>query len=147
MNIQFHSPAVYWTEALPIGNGRLGAMVFGGVEKERIAFNEDTLWSGYPKDWNNPGAKDVLPEMRALIEQEKYEEADRLCKRMMGPFTQVYLPFGDLNLVMEHGDVHGYNRKLDLSTGVVTVIYIRLEAFSIPEKCSLLIRINAWSYV
>jgi alpha-L-fucosidase 2 len=124
MNIQFQSPAVYWTEALPVGNGRLGAMVFGGVEKERIALNEDTLWSGYPKDWNNPGAKEVLPKVRELIAQERYEEADRLCKEMMGPFTQSYLPFGDLQLVMDHGNIsRQYNRKLDLSAGVVTVDY------------------------
>ena len=124
MNIQFHSPAVYWTEALPVGNGRLGAMIFGGVEKERIALNEDTLWSGYPKDWNNPGAKEVLPKVRELIAQENYEEADRLCKEMMGPYTQSYLPFGDLRFVMHHGDVnHQYSRKLDLSTGIVTVTY------------------------
>ena len=104
MNIQFHSPAVYWTEALPVGNGKLGAMVFGGVEKERIALNEDTLWSGYPKDWNNPRAKEVLPKVRELIAQEKYQEADRLCKEMMGPYTQSYLPFGDLHIVMDHGN-------------------------------------------
>ncbi len=124
MKIQFQSPAVYWTEALPVGNGRLGAMIFGGVEKERIALNEDTLWSGYPKDWNNPGAKEVLPKVRELIAQENYEEADRLCKEMMGPYTQSYLPFGDLRFVMHHGDVnHQYSRKLDLSTGIVTVTY------------------------
>ncbi|MBD0384510.1 glycoside hydrolase family 95 protein [Paenibacillus sedimenti] len=124
MNIQFHSPAVYWTEALPVGNGRLGAMVFGGVEKERIALNEDTLWSGYPKDWNNPGAKEVIPKVRELIAEERYEEADRLCKEMMGPYTQSYLPFGDLHVRMAHGDVkRQYSRKLDLSTGIVTVTY------------------------
>ncbi len=124
MNIQFHSPAVYWTEALPVGNGRLGAMVFGGVENERIALNEDTLWSGYPKDWNNPRAKEVLPKVRELVAQEKYEEADRLCKEMMGPYTQSYLPFGDLRLMMDHGNVnHQYNRKLDLPTGIVAVAY------------------------
>ncbi|MFD0692663.1 glycoside hydrolase N-terminal domain-containing protein [Paenibacillus sp. GCM10027628] len=124
MHIQFHSPAVYWTEALPVGNGRLGAMVFGGIEKERIALNEDTLWSGYPRDWNNPGAKEVLPKVRELIAQERYEEADQLCKEMMGPFTQTYLPFGDLHLVMDHGNVaRQYRRKLDLSTGIATVEY------------------------
>ena len=147
MNIQFHSPAVYWTEALPVGNGRLGAMIFGGVEKERIALNEDTLWSGYPKDWNNPGAKEVLPKVRELIAQEKYEEADRLCKEMMGPYTQSYLPFGDLRFVMDHGNVnHQYSRKLDLSTGIVTVP-IPLAAFSIPEKYLLLIPIKPLSCV
>ncbi|UKS28173.1 glycoside hydrolase family 95 protein [Paenibacillus sp. HWE-109] len=125
MNIQFQSPAVYWTEALPVGNGRLGAMVFGGVEKERIALNEDTLWSGYPKDWNNPRAKEVLPKMRELIAAEKYEEADQLSKEMMGPYTQSYLPFGDLHVTMAHGDVkHQYSRKLDLSTGIVTITCI-----------------------
>lgn len=124
MNIQFHSPAVYWTEALPVGNGKLGAMVFGGIEKERIALNEDTLWSGYPKDWNNPGAKEVLPKVRELISQNKYEEADQLCKEMMGPYTQSYLPFGDLHLLMDHGNVSGqYRRRLDLSTGIVAVDY------------------------
>lgn len=124
MNIQFDSPAVYWTEALPVGNGRLGAMVFGGVEKERIALNEETLWSGCPKEWDNPAAKEFLPFVRKRIEQEKYEEADRLCKEMMGPYTQSYLPFGDLHFVMDHGHVkRHYSRKLDLSTGIVTVSY------------------------
>ncbi len=56
----YEAPAEQWVEALPVGNGRLGAMVFGGVESERLQLNEDTLWSGYPRDWNNPGAKDVL---------------------------------------------------------------------------------------
>lgn len=125
MNIQFQSPAVYWVEALPVGNGRLGAMVFGGIEKERIALNEDTLWSGYPREWNNPRAKEVLPKVRELIAQEKFEEADRLCKEMMGTYTQSYLPFGDLHILMGHGQVsrRGYSRKLDLSTGIAAVTY------------------------
>ena len=124
MQLQFHSPAVYWTQALPVGNGRLGAMVFGAVEQERIALNEDTLWSGHPMDLNNPGAREVLPKVRDLIEQENYEEADRLCKEMMGPYTQSYLPFGDLRLVMDHGNVcRQYRRELDLTTGFVKVEY------------------------
>ncbi|WP_199619605.1 glycoside hydrolase family 95 protein [Paenibacillus alkalitolerans] len=151
MNIQFQSPAVYWTEALPVGNGRLGAMVFGGVEKERIALNEDTLWSGYPKDWNNPGAKEVLPRIRELIAQEKYGEADRLCKEMMGPYTQSYLPFGDLHIVMNHGQIsrRGYSRKLDLSTGVVTVAYsvggvqYTREIFATHPDQAIVVRLTA----
>ncbi|WP_235941196.1 glycoside hydrolase family 95 protein [Paenibacillus puerhi] len=123
--IQFHGPAVTWTEALPIGNGRLGGMVFGGVEKERIALNEDTLWSGYPTNWNNAEAREVLPKVRQLIAEQRYEEADRLCKSMLGPYTQSYLPFGDLHMVMEHGQScrPGYERKLELSTGIVTIAY------------------------
>ncbi|WP_019908568.1 glycoside hydrolase family 95 protein [Paenibacillus sp. HW567] len=125
MNIQFSSPAVHWVEALPVGNGRLGAMIFGGIEHERLALNEDTLWSGYPRDWNNPGAKEVLPKVRELIAEQKYEAADQLCKQMMGPYTQSYLPFGNLQIWMDHGQLSSgdYSRKLDLSTGIVTVTY------------------------
>ncbi|AIQ51474.1 glycoside hydrolase family 95 protein [Paenibacillus sp. FSL R7-0331] len=126
MNIQFATPAVYWTEALPAGNGNLGAMVFGGIEQEKIALNEDTLWSGYPREWNNPEAKEVLPEVRALIAEERYSEADRLCRKMLGPYTQSYLPLGNLNIMMEHGKpVHrgSYSRKLDLSSGVISIKY------------------------
>ncbi|KRE47052.1 glycoside hydrolase family 95 protein [Paenibacillus sp. Soil522] len=151
MHIQFHSPAVYWVEALPVGNGRLGAMVFGGIEKERIALNEDTLWSGYPRDWNNPGAKAALPNVRELIAQEKYEEADRLCKEMMGPYTQSYLPFGDLNIVMDHGQLsrRGYSRKLDLSTGIATVAYnvggvqFSREIFATHPDQAIVVRLTA----
>lgn len=126
MNIQFSTPAVYWTEALPAGNGNLGAMVFGGIEKERIALNEDTLWSGYPREWNNPGAKEVLPEIRSLIAEGRYEEADQLCRKMLGPYTQSYLPLGDLNITMEHGqsaERGSYSRKLELSSGMVSTQY------------------------
>ena len=124
MKLQYNSPAVYWTEALPVGNGRLGAMVFGGVEYERFPLNEDTLWSGYPKDGTNPRAIQVLPELRKQIEEGNYAEADQLCKGMMGPYTQSYLPFGDLRLVMEHGDVHSdYTRQLDLERGLSLVEY------------------------
>jgi len=124
MIIQFNKPAVYWTEALPVGNGRLGAMIYGGIERERIALNEDTLWSGHPKDWNNPQAKSVLPEIRRCVADENYDEADKLGKEMMGPYTQSYLPFGDLRLVMEHGDLGvDYRRSLDISTGLASVRY------------------------
>lgn len=150
MNIQFRSPAVYWVEALPIGNGRLGAMVFGGIEKERLALNEDTLWSGAPSAWNNPQAKEVLPKVRELISQQRYGEADQLCKQMMGPFTQSYLPFGDLHIVMEHGQLgHDYSRKLDLSTGIVTVTYMignilyKREIFASQPDQSIVVRLTA----
>lgn len=113
-----------WVEALPIGNGRLGAMMFGGVGVERLALNEDTLWSGGPSDWNNPGARDVLPEIRNLVAAGRYVEADAAAKRMMGPFTQSYLPLGDLRITFDHGDIGGgYTRTLDLGTGEASVRY------------------------
>ncbi|WP_141502796.1 glycoside hydrolase family 95 protein [Paenibacillus luteus] len=124
MKLQYKKPASIWTEALPIGNGRLGAMIFGGVEKERIALNEDTLWSGYPKDWNNPGAKEALPRVRKLIKEGRYAEADQETKQMMGPYTQSYLPFGDLHLSFEHGNKYeDYRRELDLANGLSSVEY------------------------
>src|SRR5580658_9028455 len=77
----FRKPAEKWTDALPIGNGRLGAMVFGGVKEERLQLNEDTLWSGAPRDWNNPDALTHLAEVRRLVfEKQDYVGADRVCK-------------------------------------------------------------------
>ncbi len=124
LQLTYARAARQWVEALPIGNGRLGAMVFGGIGVERLQLNEDTLWSGGPSDWNNPGARAVLPEIRALVAAGRYAEADAAAKRMMGPFTQSYLPLGDLHLVMDHGDLaRGYGRGLDLATGEATVRY------------------------
>ncbi|GJM79979.1 hypothetical protein HMSSN139_24750 [Paenibacillus sp. HMSSN-139] len=117
--LQYDRPATVWTEALPVGNGRLGAMVYGGVERETISLNEDTLWSGYPRDWNNPSARQVLPEVRKLVREGRYEEADRLGRQMLGPYTESYLPFGDLQLTFEHGAAcRSYRRTLDLANAV-----------------------------
>ncbi len=66
----YREPAEKWTDALPIGNGRMGAMVFGGVNHERLQLNDDTLWSGAPRDWNNPGAREHLAEVRRLVLEE-----------------------------------------------------------------------------
>ncbi|HEY8536152.1 MAG TPA: glycoside hydrolase family 95 protein, partial [Vicinamibacterales bacterium] len=113
-----------WVEALPVGNGSLGAMVFGRIGVERLQLNEDTLWSGGPQDWSTPGARDVLPGLRRLALEGRYVEADALSKRMMGPFTQSYLPLGDLHLTFEHGDVaQGYRRALHLGDGIASVQY------------------------
>ena len=67
LKLTYDQPASKWTEALPIGNGRLGAMVFGGIQNERFQLNEDTLWAGGPYDPNNPDALENLPEARRLI--------------------------------------------------------------------------------
>jgi len=114
-----------WVDALPIGNGRLGAMVFGGIRQERIALNEDTLWSGYPKDWNNPAAPKSLPRVRKLVLEDKdYHGADEECHKMQGPFNQNYEPLGDLLLDFEHsGGVTGYRRELDLDSAIAATIY------------------------
>ncbi len=124
LKLQYNKPAKKWTDALPIGNGRIGAMVFGGVESEHLQLNEDTLWSGFPRDGNNPDAKKLLPEIRQLVKQEKLEEADQLARKMMGPYTQSYLPFGDLFLEFEHSNiVENYTRTLDLEKGITQIEY------------------------
>ena len=81
----YQRPAREWLEALPVGNGRLGGMVYGGVPSERIGLNDDTLWSGGPKECNNPEALKNLPEIRRLIFAGKFAEAHELGKKMMGP--------------------------------------------------------------
>lgn len=123
--IWFEHPAAEWAAALPVGNGRIGAMVFGTVQQERIALNEDTLWSGGPTDWNNPAAKNHLPVVRKLVlEGKNYEAADRECRGMQGPYNQAYQPFGDLMIDFEHSAaISEYKRELNLDTAVTKVTY------------------------
>ncbi|MDQ6418496.1 glycoside hydrolase family 95 protein [Paenibacillus sp. LHD-117] len=124
MKLVYDKPAQAWTEALPIGNGRLGAMVFGGVETERLQLNEETLWSGSPRDWHNPKALEALGEVRANIREERYLEAGVRARDMMGPYTQSYLPLGDLILRFEHGDIsQEYRRTLSLDEAVAVTEY------------------------
>jgi alpha-L-fucosidase 2 len=122
--LSYTRAASKWVEALPVGNGRIGAMVFGNVGVEHLQLNDDTLWSGGPSDWNNPSARNVLPEIRALIRAGRFVEADRLSTRLMGPFTQSYLPLGDLLITCDHGNLGSdYRRSLDLRHAVASVAY------------------------
>jgi alpha-L-fucosidase 2 len=129
MKLWYKQPARVWTEALPVGNGRLGAMVFGGVDSERLQLNEDTLWSGAPKDWNDPHASEYLPEVRRLVMvEQKYHEADQLCKKMQGPYNDSYVPVGNLDLKFAGTadgitDAQDYRRELDLDSAVAGVSY------------------------
>lgn len=139
LTLWYDAPSKVWTDALPVGNGRLGAMVFGGVAVERLQLNEDTLWSGFPKEWNNPDAKNHLAEVRRLVlEAEDYPAADKLCAKMQGPYNQSYLPLGDLRLEFSGvGDAKIYRRELDLDTAIVTVSFEgqRRETFvSAPDQ-------------
>jgi len=124
LTLWYRQPAEQWVEALPIGNGRLGAMIFGGVASERLQLNHDTLWSGAPSDWNNSRAKDILPELRALIFAGKYAEADQLARQMQGPYGQSYLPLGDLHILFDHiAQADTYERWLDLDSAIAGVRY------------------------
>ena len=97
MQLWYDKPAGEWNEALPLGNGRIGAMVYGGITREVIKLNEDTLWSGGPRNHDNPEAKTYLPRVRELLLGGQYEAAHEMCKRMMGPNTESYLPVGTLS--------------------------------------------------
>ena len=109
-----------WVRALPVGNGRLGAMVFGGVVHERLQLNEDTLWAGRPYDPVNPDAKDALPEVRRLLAERQYPAAAKLveAKVMSKPLAQMpYETIGDLAPTFSQVDaVENYRRDLDLAT-------------------------------
>lgn len=144
LRLWYRQPARAWVEALPVGNGRLGAMIFGHVHQERLQLNEDTLWSGGPRDWDNPQAKAVLPEVRRLILAGEYAAADALCQQMQGPYTQSYQPMADLYLTFmpdRSKDNILYYRELDLDRAVVTthyevdgVVYTREVFASFPDQ-------------
>lgn len=124
LTLRYDKPASRWTEALPVGNGRLGAMIFGAAGAERLQLNEATLWSGAPKDSNNPGAKEILPQVRAALFAGDDVKATELSKKMQGTFTQAYQPLGDLRLTFAGTDgATGYERTLDLDRAVATVRY------------------------
>lgn len=115
-----------FNEALPLGNGRIGAMVYGGAVNEKISLNEDTLWSGYPRTYDNPGAEKSFKKSRDLALSGRYKEAQReLEENFTALWSQVYLPFGDLNLRMVHTEnVKDYRRELDLSEGIHRMEYM-----------------------
>lgn len=128
----FDAPARVWNEALPLGNGSLGAMVFGGVERERLQLNIDSLWSGFPRHQPNPRAADGLRRARACLERGDFAGADAACHDLMGAYSESYLPLGDLHLEFRHGDVAAeYRRSLELDTALSRVSYrIGQECFS-----------------
>ncbi|MHC4545128.1 MAG: glycoside hydrolase family 95 protein [Planctomycetota bacterium] len=138
---------------MPVGNGRLGAMVFGGIEDEHLQFNEDTLWTGKPHDYSHPGAADYLPVVRRLLFEGKQREAEALAmKHMMSvPLRQhAYQPFGDLHLHFPDARKSSdYHRELDLDTAVARVTYtvdgvkFTREVFSSAVDQVIVVRITA----
>jgi len=145
--------AEQWNEALPVGNGRLGAMVYGVAREEHIQLNEDSVWYGGPTDRHNPDALDSLPTIRRLLFEGRLKEAHELAAAALSgvPETQRhYVPLGDLLLTMEHGEeIEDYVRELDLEDGIVRVSYRSGETrytrevyCSYPDQ-ALVVRISA----
>ncbi|KWX84826.1 alpha-amylase, partial [Paenibacillus riograndensis] len=121
----YNRPAAVWEEALPVGNGRLGGMIFGGVEEELIQLNEDTLWSGFPRDTTNYEALRHLAPAKQLVAEGKYKEAEALIdSKMLGRRTESYQPLGDLKIRFDlAGPVEDYRRELDLEQALAAVSY------------------------
>jgi alpha-L-fucosidase 2 len=148
----YQSPAKVWEEALPLGNGRLGAMVFGGVADERIQLNESTLWDGYTLDPSNPESLKALPEVQKLLFEGKNNEAVKLAgKTMMGRPQGVkpYQSLGELWFDTPVLKASNYVRSLDLSTAVATTSYtadgvtFTREAFASPVDGLLIVHFAA----
>jgi alpha-L-fucosidase 2 len=151
LKLWYDKPAGQWTEALPVGNGRLGAMVYGTVQTERLQLNEDTVWTGHPVDRDRVGAYKYLPEARRLIFEGKYVEAQRIMQhQFMGErLVRSYQTLGDLRLQFDgNGQAADYRRQLDLDTAVATVKYklrnatFTREIFSSPVDQCIIVRLE-----
>ncbi|MFC4304880.1 glycosyl hydrolase family 95 catalytic domain-containing protein [Cohnella boryungensis] len=154
----YKKPATNWEkEALPLGNGRLGAMMFGVLGEDRMLLNDDTLWSGEPRNTTNPAAA-ALEEVRSLVFAGEYRKAQDLLEReMLGPWNQSYLPMGDLVMqwsnsgkcALTEDQVEAYSRELDLNTAVGKVSYVldgvtyAREAFCSAPDQTLIVRLGA----
>jgi len=122
----YDEPATEWLEALPLGNGRLGAMAFCRPDADRVQFNEESLWAGGHTDSRNPAAREHLEDVRELLFDGEVEAAQRLGQeKMMGdPITlRPYQTFGDLSVVTDHAECENYRRELDLESGVARATY------------------------
>ena len=155
LKIWFNKPAESWNDALPVGNGRLGAMVFGGIEKEHIQLNEETVWTGKPRWDANPDALKNLPKVRKLLFEGKYSEAEKLAQNgILGSFRRdnasSYQTLGDLTI--DFGQIRGasgYRRELDIEEAVARIFYsadevnFTREVFSSKPDQSVIVRLSA----
>ncbi|TVU30682.1 hypothetical protein EJB05_22316, partial [Eragrostis curvula] len=125
LKVVFASPAEYFTDAAPIGNGSLGGMVWGGVATEKLQLNHDTMWTGAPGNYTDPNAPAALEAVRELVNQGRFADATAEAKRLFGGQSEVYQPLGDVNLEFGASDqaYDSYKRELDLHTATVLVTY------------------------
>ena len=126
-SLWYEQPARKWTEALPIGNGRLGAMVFGGITHERIQLNEDSVWSGGFRNRNNPDARSAITEIRTLLKSGSLKKAEELTRYALSgtpEFQRVYQTLGDLFLTFQDiPEPSYYKRELSLDDAVASTMF------------------------
>ncbi|WP_236059832.1 glycoside hydrolase family 95 protein [Chitinophaga rhizophila] len=152
LTLWYNEPAVEWSQALPLGNGRVGAMVFGGTREELIQLNEATLWSGGPVSKSiNPDAATHLPAVREALFKENYHAADSILRKMQGAYSQSFLPLGDVRIRQQLPDtlVSQYYRDLNIADATATtrfisggVTYTREMFISAPDQV-IVIRLKA----
>jgi alpha-L-fucosidase 2 len=152
LTLHYDKPAAVWTDALPIGNGRLGAMVFGRPEQELLQLNEATLWSGGPVGSNiNPGAFEALGQVRRALSAADYDSAYALARKMQGRYTESYLPLGDLLIRqdLQGAATAGYRRELNIRDGIATTsftangVQYRREVFASAPDQVIVVRLSA----
>ncbi|MDR0699978.1 MAG: glycoside hydrolase family 95 protein [Tannerella sp.] len=149
----YNAPAEKWVEALPVGNGRLGAMVFGTPSQEKIQLNEETVWAGQPNNNINPDALTAIPEIRKLMFAGKFKEAQELADdKVMTKTNQgmAYQPVGDLNIAFpEHDRFENYYRELDIASAITSTRYTvngveyRRETFAAFTGQVIVVRLTA----
>ncbi len=123
--LEYDKPAEEWLEALPIGNGRLGAMLFSDPYCDRVDLNEETLWSGFPEDTNNYDAYNSLETVRQMIRNGKNRQAQDIIENsMLGPFTESYEPLGNIQINTDHKKYGVFTRKLDIGNAAASMEYI-----------------------
>lgn len=139
--LKYNKPAKKWREALPLGNGYTGIMIYGSLKKERFCFNEGTLWSGYPKDYNSKNSLKNLEKVRKLIFDGRNSEADALCEeKLSGFYSEAFMPLGEVTVKLRGVSQKDYSRCLDISKAVHTVRSngCTAEAFSsYPDRISV----------
>lgn len=142
--LRYTQSAAYFEEALPLGNGSMGAMVYGGCEKDRISLNHDTLWSGKPRRILRPNAPQAYRESRRLLAEDRIAEAEKILERdFTADWSQSYLPLGNLYIThLQDGKIEHYSRTLALDTAVASVEYTqngirfsRSYFVSHPDQC------------
>ena len=150
----YRQPAKEWNEALPVGNGRIGAMIYGGVYSDTIQFNEESLWAGKKMNYNNPGALENLDEIRELLFQDRNHEALGLAQKHLlsiPPRFRSYQIFGNLILDFSHdtSKIQNYRREVNLNNGLNELTYqidntiYKRQVFSSVEDDVIIMRISA----
>ncbi len=153
LTLRYDRPAEYFEEALVIGNGTMGATVYGGTHTDKISLNDITLWTGEPdREVTTPGAYKALPEIRTLLDSEDYHKADRANRKIQGHYSETYQPLGQLTIEYDgrmSRDIKDYSRTLDISRAVASTGYswrgarCTTEYFASAPDSVIVIRLRA----